>query len=147
VTRSQGSLLYVIKQLDAALRPRFADACAQQGLTLAQYTALTVLQRRPGISSAELARRSFVRAQTMASTLDPLLSAGMVRREADPSHLRRQLLYVTERGTAIVDALSPRIESLEALLVSDLSEDERLLFADYLRRARTALHNDAPEAK
>ena len=137
---AHGSYVYVIKQLDLALRPRFAEACATEGLTLAQYTALTVLKRLPGITSSELARRSFVRAQTMATTLDPLLESGFVRRESDPGHGRRMLLFLTERGDEVVARLSPEIETLEELLVSDLDEDERSRFADYLRRCRHAMH-------
>jgi DNA-binding MarR family transcriptional regulator len=108
-------------------------------MTAAQYTAMSVLARRPGITSSELARRSFVRAQTMAATMDPLIESGLVSRERDPLHGRRILLYLTEPGAAAVAGLAPRVEQLEELLVSDLSEQERVQFADYLRRCRNAL--------
>ena len=136
---SSGGLVYIIKQLDLALRPRLFEACAAAGMTAAQYTAMTVLARRPGITSSELARRSFVRAQTMAATMDPLLEAGFVRRESDPLHRRRILLFLTESGAEAVADLTPQVEALEDLLVSDLSENEREQFGDYLRRARNAL--------
>lgn len=144
-----GSYVYVLKQLDLALRPRFFEACGAAGMTAAQYTALTVLARRPGITSSELARRSFVRAQTMAATLDPLVQAGYVRRERDPGHGRRILLHLTEAGERAVENATPRVDALEELLVSDLSEQEREQFADYLRRCRNALdragHRVPPE--
>lgn len=133
------NLIYVIKQLDLALRPRFTDLCATVGLTAAQYTALSVLYRRSGISSSELARRSLVRAQTMAGTIDPLIDAGYVRRDADPDHGRRLLLSITPRGAEVVEALTPSIHALEDLLAADLTDQERAQFADYLRRARTSL--------
>lgn len=136
---SSRGLVYIIKQLDLALRPRLFEACAAAGMTAAQYTAMTVLARRPGITSSELARRSFVRAQTMAATMDPLLEAGFVRRESDPLHRRRILLFLTESGAEAVADLTPQVEALEDLLVSDLSENEREQFGDYLRRARNAL--------
>lgn len=132
-------LVYIIKQLDLGLRPRLFEACAAAGMTAAQYTALTVLARRPGITSSELARRSFVRAQTMAVTMDPLLDAGFVRRESDPQHRRRILLYLTESGAEAIGRLSPQVEALEELMLSDLNEAEREQFGDYLRRARNAL--------
>ncbi|KQV06086.1 MarR family winged helix-turn-helix transcriptional regulator [Leifsonia sp. Root112D2] len=134
-----GSFVYVVKQLELGLRPRFFEACAAAGMTAAQYTALTVLQRRPGITSSELARRSFVRAQTMAATVDPLVEAGHVRRERDPEHGRRILLYLTESGSNAISTLNPQIDALEELLVSELSAKERAQFADYLRRCRHAL--------
>lgn len=129
------NFVYVIKQLELALRPRFMELCTAAGLTAAQYTALTVLQRRPGITSSELARRSFVRAQTMAGTVDPLLAAGFVRREQDPAHGRRILLFLTDAGAAKIDAVAPQVHELEELVVADLAADERAAFADYLRRA------------
>lgn len=136
---SLGGFVYVIKQLELGLRPRFLEACQAGGLTGAQYTALTVLQARPGITSSELARRSFVRAQTMAATVDPLLDAGLVRREADPAHARRMLLFLTPAGERRIAEMSPPIVELEQLLVSGLSDDEQSQFADLLRRCRQAL--------
>lgn len=133
------NVVYVIKQLELALRPRFLAACAEAGMTGAQYTALTVLERRPGITSSELARRSFVRAQTMAATVDPLLDAGMVRRERDPQHGRRMLLFLTDAGAQAIAALDPQVAQVEELLLADFDEQERAAFTDLLRRARLAL--------
>ena len=136
---NRGNFLYVIKQLELVLRPAFLEACAEQGMTGAQYTALTVLERRPGITSSELARRSFVRAQTMAGTLDPLLESGLVSRVHDPDHGRRMLLYLTPKGSRAAAEIAPRIARLEESLLTDLSADERDVFGDFLRRCRHSL--------
>lgn len=130
---------YVIKQVELALRPFIDAACAAAGMTTAQYTALTVLERRPGITSSELARRSFVRAQTMAQTMDPLLEAGLVRRERDPEHARRLLLYLTDKGAAAVAKARPAVDELERLILTGFTEEEGAAFADYLRRVRHSL--------
>lgn len=135
----QAGFIYIIKQLELGLRPRLFDACASSGLTGAQYTALTVLNRRAGITGAELARRSFVRAQTMSSTLQPLLDAGLVRREHDDADHRRIRLYITEKGSEAIAELDPRVMDIEELLVSQLSKRERRQFAEYLRKCRSAL--------
>ncbi len=133
------NFVYMIRQLELGLRPRFFEAAAAAQLTAAQYTALTVLQRRPGITSSELARHSLVRAQTMAATMDPLLEAGYVQRERDPQHGRRILLSLTDEGMKALGRAMPRFDALEELLVSDLSQTERDQFADYLRRCRRTL--------
>jgi len=140
----QSNFTYVIKQLELALRPYIDGACAAAGMTTAQYTALTVLDRRPGITSSELARRSFVRAQTMAQTMDPMLEEGLVRREQDPQHARRLLLFLTDKGRAAMAEAEPRVRELEKLLMSDFTEEEGEAFADYLRRARRALEAGHP---
>lgn len=142
----QSNYTYVIKQLELALRPYIDGACAAAGMTTAQYTALTVLERRPGITSSELARRSFVRAQTMAQTMDPMLEEGLVRRERDPQHARRLLLYLTDRGRAAIAQAAPRVQELEALIMTDFTDEEGEAFADYLRRARHTLEAGHPRA-
>lgn len=137
-----GGFVYVIKQLELALRPRLEAACAEAGMTAAQFTALTVLRRRPGTTSSDLARRSFVRAQTMAGTLEPLIEQGLVRREPDPGHRRRIRLFLTDAGVRAIDRLEPRVVELEQTLLGGLDEDERELFADYLLRARQAMRDE-----
>ncbi|HLS49275.1 MAG TPA: MarR family transcriptional regulator [Actinomycetaceae bacterium] len=146
-----GSVVYTIKQLELGLRPRFMAACAAGGLTGAQYTALTVLQLRPGITSSELARRSFVRAQTMAATVTSLIAAGYVRREEDPEHRRRMLLYLTTAGAEAIAKLAPAIGELEEMLFVEFTPEERAELGNYLRRLRRALngagHRVAPDAQ
>ena len=135
---------YVIKQVELALRPHFNAVCADAGLTPAQYTALTVLDRRPGLTSSELARRSFVRAQTMAATIEPLLADGLVRREQDPTHQRRMLLHLTPHGSERLEQIAPRIRAVEDLIVSGLDPQEQDDFARYLRAARRSLDMAGP---
>ena len=69
------TLLYLIKQVELAVRQALDDVVATADLTTLQYTALTVLERHPGITSAELARNSFVRAQSMAEMVTFLARA------------------------------------------------------------------------
>lgn len=130
---------YVIKQLEAALRRRLTDVCTPAGFTAAQYTALSVLHARPGITSSELARRSFVRAQTMAATLDPLLERNYVRREQDRDHARRMALFLSDAGERVVATLAPEVERINETLVADLSPAERVAFGGYLHRVRRTL--------
>src|SRR6185437_12133584 len=58
--RAEPMLLYVVKQVELAVRSRLDDLLRPAGLTVLQYTALTVLERHPDLSSAQLARNSFV---------------------------------------------------------------------------------------
>jgi len=130
---------YAVKRLELALRPRFNAACASAGMTPAQYTAMTVLRSLPGLPSSELARRSFVRAQTMAMTLDPLLEAGYIRREQDPNHARRMLLHLTDAGADVLRRAEPEFNAFEDLIVSELTPEEQETFARLLRRVRKTI--------
>lgn len=52
--------LYLVKRLELAIRARMDEVLRPHGLTTLQFTALTALRDRDGLSSAQLARRSFV---------------------------------------------------------------------------------------
>jgi len=132
-------LIYLIKQVELGVRRPFGDVVNVHGMNLAQYTALTVLVRLPGITSSELARRSFVRAQTMAETVNVLIEGGLVRREPDPDHGRQMLLYITDAGVGRITAMSDDVRTVEDDMLRELTDEEVDQFRSYLRRCRDAL--------
>src|SRR5918993_2318552 len=99
------TLLYLIKQVELAVRQALDDVVATADLTTLQYTALTVLERHPGTTSAELARNSFVRAQTMAEMITYLLGEGLVSRKRDENNRKQYLLTLTSQGLRVLDEL------------------------------------------
>jgi DNA-binding MarR family transcriptional regulator len=108
-----------------------------------QYTALTVLERRPGMTSSALARNSFVRPQTMAQMITYLMERGYVRREPD-AHSRRQILiFLTEAGQAVLDRLREPVQDIEETMVSGLSEAGARQLGTSLRACRVALGGGA----
>ena len=134
-----GYLIYLVKQVEMGMRRPFEELIIGHGISTAGYTALNVLQNRPGITSSELARRSFVRAQTMAETVAALSDAGLVRREKDPGHGRQILLFNTESGAARVAGIGAEIASLESQMMDGLADDERVRLVLSLRAVRDAL--------
>lgn len=130
---------YLIKTLELGLRKEIEAVTAQESLSSVQYTALTVLAGRPGLTSSELARRSFLRPQSMAQTLDPLLKRGLVHRERDPDSNRQFLLYVTERGMQVKNLLAGPVGELEAKVLSPLTATQRRALLGYLDACRHQL--------
>jgi DNA-binding MarR family transcriptional regulator len=124
--------LYLVKQLESAIRARLDTALRQYQITTVQYTALSVLQHRGDLSSAQLARRSFVRAQTMHETVVGLERQGLIERR--PSDTRKHVLLarLTPAGQAKLAecwAEAERIEKdmLRGLTCSDASALRHLL--------------------
>lgn len=136
---TEGWFIYTIKQLELGLRAPLEQATQGAGLTTAQFTALAVLSRWPGLTSSELARRSFVRAQTMAQTIAPLLSSGYIRRQDDPTNGRRMRLSLTTQGLAALDSIREAVSNLEDEFLSGLLPQERENFAAYMRSCRSTL--------
>ena len=133
-------LIYLIKQVELAVRQRLDEVASAQDLTAVQYTALTVLERHPGMTSAELARNSFVRAQTMAEMVTYLVDLGLVERERDPANRRQYLLSLTRKGQTVVDRLRAPVAAIEKEMVEDLERAEVAALRSYLMRCRRSLH-------
>ena len=64
------------------------DVLEVHALSLNQYTTLSVLDQRGGLSNAQLARRSLVSPQSVNEVLLSLEQRGFVRRRAQPEHGR-----------------------------------------------------------
>ena len=132
-------LLYVVKQLELATRARLDAVLKESGVTALQYTALSVLERRPTMSAADLARASFVRAQSAADLIGALERRGLIERRTDPDNRRRMLISLTTEGRAFLDAYDPRVEELEEQMLAELGPKDRESFRTFLDTARRAL--------
>lgn len=132
-------LLYAVKQVELAVRAHLEDVLRPVGVTTPQYTALTVLDRHAGLTSAELARNSFVTPQAMRDVVAALENRGLIARHHDPAHRRRLLITLTPEGRALLAATHGAVDALEERMVAGLTDAERDTFRDYLNRARTAL--------
>jgi DNA-binding MarR family transcriptional regulator len=90
--------------LDNLLRPA--------GLTALQYTALTVLERHSDMLAAQLARNSFVTAQSMADMITALEGRGLIKRHRDQADRRRLVVALTTAGRdclTTTETRSPRL--------------------------------------
>lgn len=131
--------MYLVKQLELAIRALLDDVLRPYGVTTLQYTALTVLQDRGALSSAQLARRAFLRPQTMHQMVLTLEERGFIAREPRPGNGRALLARLTEAGTRLLDECTPEVRKLEHAMLADLSAGQRLTFREGLEHGITAL--------
>ena len=136
------TLLYLMKQVELAVRAELDDLTRPAGLTALQYTALTVLERHPDLTAAHLARHSFVTGQSMADMVAALLDAGLIERHRDPADRRRLVIALTRSGRRVLDRLRPQVAALESRMLAPLTRAQ----AEELRRSlllcREALRAD-----
>lgn len=137
--QNPATLLYVIKQLELAVSNAVDLVVAEAGLTSTQYTALTVLDRHPGMTAAALARNSFVRAQTAASLVNALENLGMIERQPDPSSRRQNLIFLTDTGRTVLSNLDKGISLIQQRATAQLSDDETQALYALLQKSRSGL--------
>lgn len=118
----QPRVTYLVKRLESAVR-RDMDAVLQaQGLTTPQYAALSILGRSPGLSSAQLARRAFVTAQSMQVMVAAFVRNGLVAKQPDTRNPRVLHLNLTEAGQGVLARSQEAADRLEERMVAGLSE-------------------------
>ncbi len=138
------TLLYVVKQVELAVRARLEEILAPVGLTVLQYTALTVLERHPDLTSAQLARNSFVTAQTMTDMVVSLCERGLVVRHRDPADRRRLVLALTAQGRTLLKVYRRKVADLEAEMVAPLTARQAAQLRASLSACREALADHPP---
>ena len=110
------------------------------GLTLVQYRTLAALRGAAAREPWELARAVQVSSPHMTSVLDQLERLGFVERRVDPVDRRRRRVVLTPAGRRRLRQLSPHVLALEVrLLEAVLTDSERALLTDLLRRLRLAM--------
>jgi DNA-binding MarR family transcriptional regulator len=139
-------LLYLMKQVELAVRAELDELTRPVGLTALQYTALTVLERHPDLTAAHLARLSFVRAQSASDMVAALLERHLVERHRDPADRRRLVLSLTADGQQLLKELRPRVAAIETRMLTPLSKSEAATLKSSLELCREALSNSEPSA-
>ncbi|MDX3759565.1 MarR family winged helix-turn-helix transcriptional regulator [Streptomyces mirabilis] len=139
VTKAPPSLLYMVKQVELVVRSHLDELVKPAGITALQYTSLTVLERHDGLSAAQLARDSFVTAQSMADLVRSLENRGLIRRERNPHNRRELLILLTDEGRALLARYTDAVRELEERMVRELSPHQTDQFRQALSKAWHAL--------
>jgi len=125
---------YLIKWVERGVHAGLDTALRSMNITISEYTALSVLQFRSGLSSAQLARRSFVSAQAMNQIVVSLERNGWIERSADPAHGRILRATLTREGRDLLARCDRATASVEQTLLTGMSSAQ----AEQLRRALQA---------
>lgn len=118
------TLTYLIKWMERKVRSELETALEPLGITLPEYTALSVLKAGRELSSAQLARRTFVSAQAMHPIVVALERKQLVIRRNDPGHGRIHLVRMSEQGKAQLSACDAACKQAEVKAFHGLARAE-----------------------
>lgn len=133
---------YLVARLDRLVRSQLADVLEPFDLSVPQYTLLSVIEHRPGLSNAQLARRSYITAQAMHQVVNGLEERGLIARRVSPDHGRIQLTELTDEGVAILKACDEEVTRLEERIFGSLGEEGEGRLRELLE---AAINFDSPE--
>jgi DNA-binding MarR family transcriptional regulator len=124
---------YLIGRVDRIIRRSFEAVLDSHGVTLAQYTALSVLSARPGLSSAQLARRSLVSPQGMNNIVNDLENKGLIERTPHENGGRILRVAMSPQGVKVLELCDAAVSQIEEGLLSSLPDEHRALFVSALQ--------------
>ena len=135
---AQGHIGYLLRQAHSAHRRRMERALSSLGVTLPQYSVLTMLAAYPGASGADLARVSLLTPQTMSVIVSNLERIGAVARHAHAVHGRILRIEVTDAGRSLLAKCRTLAKAEEDRLLANLAPDDEATVRRWL--VDTAIH-------
>jgi DNA-binding MarR family transcriptional regulator len=144
-TDGEPRISYLVARLERAVRTGIAERVAPHGLTTAQYTTLSILGVRSGLSNAQLARRALITPQSMSEVLHALEGKGLVARRSHPDHGRILPAELTRRGKTVLAACDRAVDELEEEMLRDVGMRNRSALRAGLMSAARSLHGRHPE--
>lgn len=113
-------LSYMVARLDRIINKYLNEQLKVLGITLPQFTALSVLASKPNLSNAQLAERSFIKPQSANKILQDLLINDWIEKSPDPLHGRRILLTVTLKGLDKLNECNQVVAELERYMLENI---------------------------
>ncbi|MEW8585434.1 MAG: MarR family transcriptional regulator [Candidatus Thiodiazotropha sp.] len=126
---------YMVGRLDRALRRSFRRVLDPLGLTLGQYTALSVFYSSGKLSNAKLAERTMVSPQAANELIKGMEKKGWIVRKPDPNHGRIIHISLTTEGKRLLSRSDKVIAQIERQMLHDLSDKEIKALHGKLRNA------------
>jgi DNA-binding MarR family transcriptional regulator len=140
--RSDQGLGRVLKRAEQTLLRAKSAALKPAGLTLAQYVALSELDREPEVTGAALARATLVTPQAMMVVLKSLEDQGLIERRPHPRHANVLELHMTGAGREALATARTLVEPIERRVLGAFTPDELDVLAELLERWTQAAESD-----
>jgi DNA-binding MarR family transcriptional regulator len=139
--------MYLLNQANQAVRSQLEQDLRAVSLTGIQYTVLSIVGARDGISSAELSRRFFVTPQTMNEIVAGLETRGLLVRAESSVNRRILTATLTKEGAELLARADEIADRVETAAFSHLSDEDFVELRRLLRiqldalRANQKRHN------
>lgn len=122
----QAAIGHLLKHMHQSLRQAVDESLRRERIdvSFAHFVTLVTLASEPGIAGAELARRSFVTAQTMNTILRRLEREGAIERRPHPTNQRADSWYLSKAGQSSLVKAQVVVERVWSGMFEDLSDPE-----------------------
>lgn len=135
---------YLVYRVERRVRSRLDEELRVHGISTPEYTALSLLRERDGLSCAQLARWALVTPQAMNLVVSALERRKLVRRRPDPKHRRVLRASVTAKGLELLERCDMSVDRIEADMLGDLPAETVEVVRDALTACARSLKATSP---
>ncbi len=132
---------FLLSDTARLLRRRFDERARSSGASVAQWRALKILSRHPGMNQGQLADQLEVEPITACRMVDRLEEAGFVERRRDPADRRAWRIHVTDKASPVLEELQVLAEVMIEDTLQGLTPEQREQLIGSLQTVRDNLSN------
>lgn len=135
-----------IRRLQQLAVAMFTQATDAWGITPLQFAVLQKLVHLPGIDQRTLSVEVGFDKATIGGVIDRLEVRGLLQRQQTAKDRRVRLLSLTADGEALLTSAGPAVLQAQQRMLDPLSEEEREIFAQLMRKVIEHHERGGPEA-
>lgn len=135
-----------IRRLQQVAVAMFTQATDAWGITPLQFAVLQKLVHLPGIDQRTLSVEVGFDKATIGGVIDRLEVRGLLQRQQTAKDRRVRLLSLTADGEALLTSAGPAVLQAQQRMLDPLSEEEREIFAQLMRKVIEHHERGGPEA-
>jgi len=123
-----------IMRISRLLRRRFDRRARDLGLSRAQWQTIACVRKRPGATQRRIAEMLEIGEAAVGRSIDRLVEAGWLAREADPGDRRVYRIHLMPAIEPVLDELARMSDEEDDVAFAGFSEAERGQFGAFLDR-------------
>jgi len=112
----EATLGYRMKRALVGLYRGIYESLGDDGLTLVQFSVLSIARDNPGIAQSELAGALGVERPRLVPVIDALERRGLAERYRNPEDRRGRMIYLTREGMSHIDRLKLKFDTYQDAL-------------------------------
>lgn len=129
---------FYVQQVEQLVRRRLDECLQPDGITAGQYMVMNLIIHHEPVSSAELARRANMTAQSMGEFIKHLEAKEFVTRITDPNNRRVIQVSLTPAGRKLLVRCESKVDQAEREFFDILNGEEIAQMRFLLSRVRSA---------
>ncbi len=115
------------------------------GLNRAEFVVIYSLAMMDGVTASEIAASTAFPKNTLSRAVNRIADLGLIRRSADETDRRQQILTLTPSGRALYEEALPRFVALEEEMLAPLTLVERETLSALMAKVVLAMFDDSED--